>query len=266
MERRCPNCDQLLLGDETECWQCGQRLSRVPQAAEARQEPAPDVKAESQRSRTALEIYAAWTVVVVIAALAVTVLLGRQPRVQAATVPLPEGWTVVSDRERIFTVFLPEAWEQLDAADEDEKRRMERLLSDVAVYRQATEPLTGFVEDEAPVFLARGSTRADSDVPAAFLIVVRSRLLNRLTPAEAMGLAQEGSVPVLDVRRVTNFEKSHVALRVEVPGAGSEEMTCRQQFTTGEQQALLLALCAGPGQLTSDTVDTVLGSAQRLAP
>ncbi|HSM56884.1 MAG TPA: hypothetical protein VK879_12080 [Candidatus Sulfomarinibacteraceae bacterium] len=222
-------------------------------------------KEDTGRPRAALEIYAVWTALIVIAALAVTFLLGQQPRVQAANALLPDGWVVATDRQRTFIVFLPEQWEQLDAAADDEQQQLHQLFGEREAYRRATEPLTGFVQDAEPLFLARGS-----DAPAAsagaFLIVMRSRLLNRLTETEAMGLAQEGDVAISDARHVTDFGRSYVGLRVVVHLSDTEEMICRQQFTTGAHEALLLALCTAPGQLSPSAIDTILGSTQRLAP
>lgn len=261
MERRCPNCDQLLLAEESVCWQCGQPLP------ERDQEPGPPSGAEETSEQSlALEVYAVWTVLVVAAALMVTFLLGRQPRVQAANTLLPDGWVVATDRERTFTVFLPEQWEQLDAATDNEQQQLHQLLGEREAYRRAAEPLTGFVEDAEPLFLARGSDATADATTGAFLIVMRSRSLNRLTPTEAIGLAQEGDVTVSDARNVTDFGRSYVGIRVVIHLSDTTELICRQQLTTGTQEALLLALCTAPGRLSPSAIDTILGSAQRLAP
>jgi hypothetical protein len=263
---RCPRCNQQLLPDEATCWQCGYQI-REDIEGKGGEESA----VENPGLPTPVIVYGLLTVCVIVAALLVTASLGRQPRVQAARVPLQEGWQVVADDAQTFTVYLPETWTLYEASDAQEERTIGQLLSGAPEYRMATEPLTGYVEDEEVLFLAQGSDAPGSGSGSgsglgAFLIVVRSAALNGLTPVEAIGLARETEDLVTEAEQVTDFERNYVALRVEYDDEQGSELHCRQQFTTGEQFALLLSFCSTPGRFREDAANTIMQSAQRLAP
>lgn len=272
MERRCPYCDGRLLEDDTVCWQCGRQVTGVQQSSppaagapeevvgpgagspEAAPEDGPPVRA------SALTIYGGLTVVVVLIALLLTIFLGRRPLVQTGGVPLQEGWIVVTDRARTFTLTLPAQWQTLDVAVAPQREQVQQLLEEIPSTRRATTPLGSFVDDDEVLFLATGARQL------TFLLVSESRRLNRLNPQDAIDLARGADAAVLEANHVQNFDKSHVALRVALSGDEQTGPVCRQQFITGEDVALLLALCAEPGQLNEETVNTILNSVQRLAP
>lgn len=266
MSRRCPNCDQHLLEDEQTCWQCGYRLGPAPDnlaappsagaASLSAETRADSPRADSPRPDSSLIIYGAVSLCVVLFAIFFTFFLGRQPRVETSTVTVPEGWVIMADRQRNFSVFLPQEWPVLDANSEADE--LARALSEREVYAMATHPLGGFVEDEEVIFLARGSR------PSTFLLVAISPILNRLSLAEAARLAREGDVLVRDARQIENLGAWQTAISVVLEAAGEADTHCEQRFIGGEQTALLLALCAPPGQLTAETSETILSSVQRL--
>lgn len=72
MSRRCPQCDQHLLEDEDVCWHCGARLEPAAANTAAGRQVDPD---ETMFDRSFL-IYGALTVLVVLAALFLTFVLG----------------------------------------------------------------------------------------------------------------------------------------------------------------------------------------------
>ena len=258
---RCPRCDQQLLPDEVVCWQCGYRIREDVEgkAVEERAVANPGLP-------TPVIVYGLLTAFVIVAALLVTASLGRQPRLQAAGVPLEDGWQVVADDAQTFSVYLPQTWTWFDVSDGEGEQAIAQLLASAPEYLKATEPLTGYVEDEEVLFLAQGS-----DAPGlgsglgAFLVAVRSETLNGLTPGEAIGLARENKDLVTEARQVNDIDRSYVALRIEYDEQNGE-LHCRQQFTTGEQFALLLAFCYTPGRFREDAANTIMQSAQRLAP
>lgn len=260
-ETRCPRCNQLLLPDEAVCWQCGYRLRE-----DVEEKATPDETGDKRALPGPLIVYGLLTVFVILAALLVTASLGRQPRVQSASVPLEDGWQVVADDAQTFTVYLPQTWTLFDASDAEEEQAIAALLSSAPEYRMAVEPLAGYVEDEEVLFLAQGSDAPGSGSGlGAFFIAMRSSTLNGLTPIEAIGLARESEELVTEARQVTNFDRNYVALRIEYHEEQGGELHCRQQFTTGEQFALLLAFCSTPGRFREDAASTIMQSAQRLA-
>lgn len=268
-DRHCPFCDQRLLADEVVCWHCGRPLAAAAQGAAATQgapaeQGAPDTARQGHQQAkqrySPAGVYGALTALVIAGALAFTIFLGRQPRLQATEVTLPEAWNIVADRDETFSVFLPEAWQTLDASVEDEAQQLRDRLAQDEAYRAATLPLGGFVEDDEALFLATGSE------DSVFFLVMSSVVLNRLSEQEAIGLAQQADTTVVAANRVQNPGGSHAALRVELPQIGPSGLSCRQQFRPGTRFSLLVALCSERERLNPDTADTILASFQRLRP
>ena len=258
MSRHCPRCDQLLLDDETVCWQCGYELGM---AVEERQ---PTIRESWQGQKqgfqvSALVVYAGLTVAVITVALLVTTFLGRQPQLQDARVTLPPSWSFVSNRARTFTVALPQEWSLLDGEDED--GRLRQLVAENRSLSAATAPLGTLTDDTIPIFLAGSEPLA---APGMFLLVAHSETLAQLTEEEAASLVGESEWPdtlvVSNVTVVENYDKRHLFFEVEQPDVGAAGLFCRQQFTSG----LLIALCSRPDAMGRETADTILQSFQRL--
>ena len=274
-DRHCPYCDQRLLADEVVCWHCGRPLATAAQEApdtqgapakqgDTAKQGAPDRAGQGQQQAkqrySPAGVYGALTALVIAGALAFTIFLGRQPRLQATEVALPEAWNIVADRDETFTVYLPEAWQTLDVGVEDEAQQLRDRLAQDEAYRAATLPLGGFVEDDEALFLATGSE------DSVFFLVMSSVVLNRLSEQEAIGLAQQADTTVVAANRVQNPGGSHAALRVELPQIGASGLSCRQQFRPGSRFSLLVALCSERERLNPDAADTILASFQRLRP
>lgn len=256
-ERRCPHCDQRLLADEAVCWHCGRP---VPAASQAPPQAAGQEEQQAKRRLSPAGVYGALTALVIAGALAFTIFLGSQPRLQATEIALPDEWNIVADRDETFSVYLPEAWQTLDAGVEDEAQQLRDLLAQNEAYQAATLPLGSFVEDDEALFLAMGAQ------DSVFFLVMTSSILNGLSEQEAIGLAQEAESTVVAANRVQNLGGSYAALRVELPQTGPNGLFCRQQFRPGSGFALLVALCSERGRLNPDTADTILASFQRLRP
>lgn len=274
-DRRCPHCDQRLLADEVVCWHCGRPLATASQAAPGAQgvpaakgvpatqgapETAGQGEQQAQQRYSPAGVYGLLTALVIVGALAFTIFLGSQPRLQATEVALPEEWNIVADRDETFSVYLPEAWQTLDAGVDDEAQQLRDRLAQNEIYQAATLPLGGFVEDDEALFLATGTEES------VFFLVVKSAVLNRLSEQEAIGLVQEADTTVVAANRVQNPGGSHAALHVELPQIGPNGLSCRQQFRPGTRFSLLVALCSERERLNPDTADTILASFQRLRP
>lgn len=267
MSKHCPACDQLILEDETVCWHCGQPLgtntttSTAPATA-SEISPSPDLR---RAVTSPLAIYAALSTLVIAAACLLTVLLGAQPRASAASSSPPDGWLAVVDRQRTISLFLPEQWQLWDATNEDERAEVNAIFERASIYREATAPLGMLATDVEPVLFATGAEATDYQEPGPFLLVAQSQTLNRLDRPEAIALARAGGVPVLSATTVDDFEKRYVALLVAPAGEGDDTWRCQQQFTTGREKAVIVALCYRPGTIDVDALATIEESIQRIA-
>jgi hypothetical protein len=256
MARRCPHCDQRLLPDEQRCWHCGRSVDPVRDEA-AVGDSAPS---EPIRNDASVAIYGGVTLVVVLVAIILTLFLGRQPRFEASTANLPQGWIVARDAEQTFAVFLPQSWQRYQSSS-DESRLPEALVSS-DLYRDALLPLAGFVDDEVAIFIAIGSE------PSTFLLVARSSVLNRLSPTDVAGAdyseSTEDGVSVFEARRLESLGTLQAHLQVRHRADTGDGGVCRQRFMRSEQAALLFSLCSMPGALGHDAAETILSSIQVL--
>lgn len=256
MSRRCPHCDQRLMPDEPRCWHCGQPVDLAPdEVAEG------DLAAsEPDRNDSSVAVYGGMTFVVVLTAILLTIFLGRQPRFEAPTANLPDGWIVARGAEQAFAVFLPQSWQMYPSVED--VSRLPDAVVDADLYRGALLPLAGFVDDEVAIFLAVGSE------PSTFLLVAQSSVLNRLSAADVAGAdfseSTEEGVSVLEARRLESLGTSQAHLQVRHSAGTADGAVCRQRFMGGEQSALLFALCSMPGALDDEAAETILSSIQLL--
>jgi hypothetical protein len=228
---------------------------------------AVDPTAELRRSVTSpVAIYSALCITVIAAACVLTVLLGAQPRASAAGTSPPEGWLAVVDRQRTISLFLPEQWQIWDATNEAERTEVDAIFGRAPIYHEATAPLGTLAADIEPVLFATGAEATDFQEAGPFLLVAESQTLNRLDRPEAVGLARAARVPVLSATTVEDLEASYVALLVAPEGEADDTWRCQQQFTTGREDAVIVALCYRPGTIDVGAVTTIEESIQRIAP
>lgn len=252
MSRRCPNCDQHLFSDEQRCWHCGLKLEPLVDSGASAPAAEP-----ADRSFT---IYGIVTAGVLLAALLLTVYLGRQPRLAPSAADLPDGWHIVTDRARNFAVFLPQAWRIFQNPGATDQ--LPATLTRTELYRDALLPLGGFVDDEQALILAVGSQ------PSTFLLVASSSILYRLSPADVAqaDLRQPNAedITVLEARQLESQGTAQTHLRVLHGADEANSALCRQRFMRGEDAALLFTLCAFPGALSDHAAETILSSIQIL--
>lgn len=236
MTHRCPYCDQTLLEDETVCWQCGRPVEppTTPQQPAVR-ERWPQEK--STFSLPAVTIYSTLTALIFFGALLATIYLGRQPRLRAgANVELPEGWLWVNESSNDFLLSLPESWRLIDPESERGEISLRSSIASHPQWRPAMQPFARLDEELSYVFLAEGQVPPDAtnSVDAA-VVVAQSRLLNQLSPAEMVSLAEElaaeDGITLMETERIAagpGTEEEYVALVVEteVPGGAGESLRC----------------------------------------
>ncbi len=267
MTTKCENCGQPLLEGDTECWQCGRKVTSAVGGATTAQVKQKWGQASSSSEIPALAVYGGLTVFLIVLALLVTIYLGRQPLVQAASQAPSDGWAFVTNRPRDFVLMLPESWAILDEHDA-EGDAFDRLVTASPRLTQATYPLGNMAEDLRVLFVAAEGIDAgqagDDPAPAQFVVVAGSDLLNRLSNEEAQAVAERAAaadqIDLVEAMYVDDFDRSHLFLATRIP-TESGELICRQQFVVGDSSSLIVAAC-GPDQQLSGAI---LESFQRLA-
>lgn len=265
MDRRCPHCNQLLLPDDTVCWQCGRALAETGGLAAGRevwQEASQRLQLSSRL------VYGGLTVLFVLAALLLTAFLGRQPRLQAAKTDLPDGYAWFRNSRNDFILFLPETWELLDPGTGDRQAAMDLFVASNPALRSSYDPLSLLDDDLHTIFYAAGPLPGREGAEG-LLLVARSRPLNQLAPAELLSLAAasaaERGVTLQEAQELQDFGKSHVFLDV-VTNTGEGPRRCQQHLYPGVRELLLLSACAPPDAPYQQTLSAILGSFQRLSP
>lgn len=265
MTQRCTNCNQLLLDDDTACWQCGQPVMGGGANTGAARATAAPKPSQPTTDVPALLVYSILTVVVILLALAVTIYLGRQPLVQATSQRAPDGWLLVANVNRDFTLIQPENWMMVDAdASDQPDDPLNQVLDRNPIYATVLAPL-GELTDELYTLYIAASEPLTTTRPGAFLVVVRSRTLNQLTPDDALrraaALAEANGLTLYNAEYVDNYDKSHVYLNLLIPTEAGL-LHCQQQFIPGRGDSLLLSACGSD----QNEIGQILDSFQRLTP
>jgi hypothetical protein len=264
---RCAVCDQLLLKDDTVCWQCGSPVAPRGETSEVVAEPGWPVPRQ-ERKLSQRSIYTALTIFVIGAALLVTAYLARQPRAEIDRSALPPGWVWVRGGSGQFTLMLPQRWEVVSTRREGQEDNLARLVDGSAELSSALKPLGDVDTSLRLIFYGHGPL---VDVPweSGLVLVARSRNLNQLEDGEiaalARQLAEEMALDLDAAREVQSFERSYTYLSLTDQTEGAPRR-CQQQIYPGQAEALLVVACARPDERFQETVNQILGSFQRLIP
>lgn len=260
MGYRCKNCGQTAAPGDVSCWHCGWRFPQpIPgQLAIAAEAPARPTRPPE------VTLYATLTAGLAIIALSLMLGLGRQPFIQVTSGdPLPPDWQAITDSQQRFTLNLPFSWVWLDSQEEQQQAVFMAQQSGGLDLEMATRPLGQLVNDLVVTFLATSAPAPDG----ALLVVARSALLNRLTAQQAIAAVQQSRLIVVEAAYAPDFDKSHVAITLDVDGQNGT-WRCEQQFVNGPDEAWLLAICAPVAEYgrIQATVRTILSSYQVLRP
>jgi hypothetical protein len=276
MLARCENCGQAALENDKVCWHCGRPLA-------GRDPDQPDkvaVKKGWQQTQSigAAGGYIAMAVLVVLATILVTRLLGEQPRVAASVGERPpDGWETIQDFSRTFTFYLQEEWSWFEPTRREQRSdpTLETMLANNALFLLGTHPFGAEVEDMEIVFLATEIMTATQTTTAAepaeaFLLVARSAQLNGLTYEEVTEFLQSSSYRILEVGFVEELDNNYIRVLVETPveeGLNFAYWRCRQQFFLGREESLLVTACAKDTIYTAyqRPFNTILTSFRRLS-
>ncbi|MDX1686728.1 MAG: hypothetical protein R3248_01985 [Candidatus Promineifilaceae bacterium] len=256
MPKRCPHCDQLIMEDEAVCWNCGQPTGVDPPETESEKE-------QEETTRTLLlspvAIYTALTAVVIVSALLLTTLLGRLPRLQAAGIQPPEEWQRVTDENETFTLFLPPDWRFVDPGNEEERATLTRLLAENDRLRDALFPWYQ-VRDLETLFLAASDPPEAAAQPDQLFLVARSATLNQLSYIELISVVERSDVIISAAEIVDDFDRRYAYAQLRTRTG----LFCQQQYLLGDEELLLTAFCASPEEPSTNTLELVRRTFQRL--
>lgn len=264
MSTRCPHCDQLLMEDEAVCWNCGRPTGMASAdregQGEARREAQQAGEQDERRPLSAIVVYAGLTAAVILGALLLTAFLGRQPRLQGATVQVPEEWQRMTNEGETFTVFLPDGWHVFDSGDAQERDTLARLLADNALFRDALHPWHE-VRDVEVLFLATSDPPETAGPPDELFMAARSAILNRLTYAELVSVVEQSDVIISTAAVVDDYDRRYAYVQLRTP----EALRCQQQFILGDEELLLAAFCARSEEPPAATWELLRATFERLS-
>ncbi len=282
MIARCENCGQAALDNDKVCWHCGRPLAGVD--IEAPEKVAVNQGWQQTQSLGAIGGYVAVAVFVILAAAVITRLLGNQPIVTANVGDrAPDGWETIIDFRSTFTFDLPQEWTWFER--ERRERRsdppIQSLVDAGDIFMLGASPFGAETDDMEIAFLAVPiSDTADFEdqmavtqafiTADAFMLVANSRLLNDLTYEETVLFLLSSEYQILGAEQVEGIDSSHIAVHVETP-IGEESdfdyLRCSQQFFLGEEDSMLVTLCAKNTVYTTyqRTFSSILTSFRRLS-
>ncbi len=268
MEKRCPNCHQPMLPEDTACWQCGWQDVALRTTTTAAASPVSLPAATSTLAVPAGALYAAFTVFLVGLALILLRQLGQQPLVQvSAGGRLLPGWQRVTTYQKTLTLDLPPGWNWVDQENPQQAVDDAALLAQRAELLALTYPL-GRLDANASILLV-AAPAAEMGLPATVtLVVIRSPILSQITAEQAIVTVQQADVDLVDARQSPNYDKTHTSFLLEMETGASGRVRCRQQFFHGEADSLLLAVCGSPAEFRqhAQEVEQILPTVQRLRP
>lgn len=264
MEKRCPNCHQPLLSEDTTCWQCGwQDVAAITAVAST-----SPVTAAAAFTVPAGALYAAFTVFLMGLALILLRLLGQQPLVQvSAGGRLPPGWQRVTTYQQTLTLDMPPSWVWVDQDNPRQAGQYAALLAQRGELLALTYPL-GQLDPDAAILLAAAPAAEVSLSAPLTLVVIRSSTLSQLTAEKAIAAVQQADVDLVDARQMPNYDKTHTSFLLEMETAAWGRVRCRQQFFRQESDSLLLAVCGEPATFRqyAQEIEQILATVQRLLP
>lgn len=267
MEKRCPNCHQPLLLEDTACWQCGWQGGE-PETMAATTAVTSLATDRGAFAVPASALYTAFTVFLVGLALLLLRQLGQQPLVQvSAGGRMPAGWQRVTTHEQTLTLDLPSGWMWLDQENPQQATDYEALLAQRRALLALTYPL-GRVDANASILLAAAPAAEIGPAAPVTLVVIRSPILSQITAEQAILAVQEAGVEVVDARQLPNYDKTHTSFLLEMESEAWGRVRCRQQFFHDEADSLLLAVCGQPAafRLRAQEIEQILPTVQRLLP
>jgi hypothetical protein len=214
----------------------------------------------------AIVTYAALSLLILLALLAVMRSLGRQPLlVASADLRLGAGWMAVTDSELSYTLSLPPGWQWLDGTFRQQQELLDELALSAPDMRWSLAPLGEVTGDMELVAVAYQPEPPEIGGPLIFATIGRSQRLGEITPQQALD--------VLAGQSLSSFPITTSDLVENIPGQPqvrfgvldhSRQVQCRSLFIADAFAGYLVAACAPQasfGRVQRD-LDDILDSFQ----
>jgi hypothetical protein len=247
----------MVMASDSQCWHCGQSLTPGNELTK----PQPEV--ETAPSVGTVLRYAGLTAVSLLLLMLTIRAIGQAPllRISGNSTPLI-GWQPFTDNQHQFTLDLPETWQAIDLTTAPETA----TLKETPPVSTVATSFAALVADSELLFL--GLAEDASPTNPAFVLVVRSQRLTRLTADQFVAYAQQQfpeNVAVLETDILNNPEQPKGQLLVALQQA-EQTWRCQEQFIPDENAVYLVATCARAAQFSDYLTDfeTILRSFQPL--
>lgn len=235
MTLRCENCGQGVQPTDAVCWQCGWKLS--PTAADVA------VAGERPLSVTAVLVYAALTVGIVVSLLLGFRALSRYPLVVLdPKAPIKPGWEFFTDQRQTFTLEIPPGWTW---REDDLSGRLTDWLADHPPVGASLYPWNELVDDLDILLVADNLEPETAEQVPGFVLVTRSYRLAQVTPEQMTAVWRDRVAPE-NLRAVSVAADLHGAAKgtaVLAISSGDDEWVCRQEGVAGRDGRYLIVAC-----------------------
>ena len=271
MAEKCTNCGQTILATDAICWHCGHQLRqqttlKLPPKVTIEKE-ADD---EEPLSLTAVFVYGAMTLVVIVAILLVMNALGQKPLIILNPETfLQNGWRPFTDQNQTFTLDLPPKWQLLEKQAPQQQTGFDQLISSDSQYQAAVLALGDATADMELQVVATGEAIPDTTAIPVFLLVGRSARLQQVTPSQIVTFVvlNNGDLEISEANLFESiFGEDRPNFVIELPNT-KDQLKCHQQLVDSAEYTFLVAGCAPKqfyGRYTDD-IDDMLTSFQGLS-
>ena len=242
MTYQCERCGQTALETDTVCWHCGWRFSQQEPKKSASKTKAIAAE-EEPLSLSAVAIYAALTLIILLAIMLVTRSLEHKPLFLAnPETSLESGWVPVTDQEQQFTLNIPSQWQWFEKENEEQQSSF-NVLAKNDQFRAAVAPLANIAADTEVLLVALDDTTAESLAPPGFLVVARSVDFRQLSSEQTLNQVRQNAANLLDAEITESFTgQNQVDILLDVDSADSP-LRCRERLIQGSQAGYLVAGC-----------------------
>jgi len=241
MTYQCERCGQTVLETDIVCWHCGWRLPRPEPKKPA---SAKAIAAEEEPlSLSAVVIYAALTLVTVVAIVLVTWSLEQKPFfVTNPESSLEPGWVPITDQEQQFTLNIPSRWQWFEKQNEGQQSGFEALAKNDQL-RAAVAPLANIAADTEVLLVALHDTTAEGLAPPGFVVVARSVDSRQVSSEQTLNQIRQNDGNLLNAEITEGFTgQNQVDILLDIDGVDSP-FRCRERLAQGPQAGYLVAAC-----------------------
>ena len=198
---------------------------------------------ERRLSVTAVLVYAALTLGIVILLLLGFRALGRYPLVMLdPKAPIKPGWEFLTDQRQTFTLEIPPGWTW---REDDLSSRLTDWLADHPPVGASLYPWNGLVDDLDILLVADNLEPETAEQVPGFVVVARSYRLALVTPEQMTAVWRDKVTPenLLAVGVATDLHGEVKGTAVLAIPSGGDKWVCRQESVAGHDGRYLVIAC-----------------------